>query len=282
MFAAGRYDPTLADKKEEEKEKDPINRKDVTKRRKVSENESQSDGIASKKIKLVHTKKGDGSAVVSDANAADLVKDMQPMDIDKDTENIDDDSSSCPSSSDDSSSSVPSSEESDQSDMEDDTPALKVIAPEQNIESIDMMRQKIDTTNEGMDDFDHGNDILQDHSDEVKRALKMSNMGIQEAAKIWNLAPFLVENLERDEYKSFFPIQALVIPDVIASERHAHIRNRDVTVSSPTGSGKTLAFVLPVLNSLARRKVRRLRALVVLPSRDLGKFLYITKPQFHY
>lgn len=41
------------------------------------------------------------------------------------------------------------------------------------------------------------------------------------------------------------------------------------------GSGKTLAFVLPVLNALANRKIRRLRALVVLPSRDLGKLLQV-------
>ena len=96
-------------------------------------------------------------------------------------------------------------------------------------------------------------------------------MPIREVAKLWKLAPFLVDNLEKDEYNTFFPIQALVIPDVIASERHAHIRNRDICVSAPTGSGKTLSFVLPVLNALAGRRVRRLRALIVLPSRDLGE-----------
>ena len=105
---------------------------------------------------------------------------------------------------------------------------------------------------------------------EVERALLYSKMKIQDAAKLWNLAPFLVKNLEEDEYENFFPIQALVIPDVIASERHVHIRTRDICVSAPTGSGKTLAFALPILNALSSRKIRRLRALVVLPGRDLG------------
>ena len=186
-----------------------------------------------------------------------------------------DSSSSCPPTSDDSSSSAPSSD-SDGSDKEDEIeltgPAFQVIAPEQKILSVDIMKKRLNTTNEGIDDFDHENEEKSiEYNDEIKRALKMSRLGIKEAAKIWNLAPFLVQNLERDKYASFFPIQALVIPDVIASERHAHIRSRDVTVSSPTGSGKTLAFVIPVLNSLAKRKIRRLRALAILPGRDLGE-----------
>ena len=39
-------------------------------------------------------------------------------------------------------------------------------------------------------------------------------------------------------------------------------------------AGKTLSYVLPILNSLAGRQVRRLRALVVLPSRDLANQVY--------
>ncbi|KAJ7911507.1 P-loop containing nucleoside triphosphate hydrolase protein [Mycena leptocephala] len=44
---------------------------------------------------------------------------------------------------------------------------------------------------------------------------------------------------------------------------------RDVCVSAPTGSGKTLAYVLPIVEILSSRIVTRLRALVVLPTRDL-------------
>ncbi|KAF7976598.1 hypothetical protein HWV62_6090 [Athelia sp. TMB] len=44
---------------------------------------------------------------------------------------------------------------------------------------------------------------------------------------------------------------------------------RDVCASAPTGSGKTLAYVLPIVELLSARIVTRLRALVVLPTRDL-------------
>lgn len=185
-------------------------------------------------------------------------------------------SSSAPSS-DGSSSSAPSSDEEDDEDdngKEEDSeePILKVIAPEQKYSGVGTKRKRRNITDEGMDDFDQ--DQEESCTQEVKNALKVSNLPIRDAARMWNLAPFLIQNLEEDEYDSFFPIQALVIPDVIASERHAHIRNRDICVSAPTGSGKTLAFVLPVLNSLAGRRVKRLRALVVLPSRDLATQVY--------
>jgi len=108
-----------------------------------------------------------------------------------------------------------------------------------------------------------------DPTDEIQRALHMSKLPIEEAAKKWGLASFLVSNLQREGHTSFFPIQALVIPDVILAEQYS-IRTRDVCVAAPTGSGKTLAFVLPILNALSTRKVQRLRALIVLPSRDLA------------
>lgn len=188
----------------------------------------------------------------------------------------------------DSSSSVPSSTDDDSDASSPNTrkeKSMHVIAPEQKPASSIM--KKFGAIDEAFDDFDLDGDLLEgraDHSsncstaqvenspvsDEIANALRMSSLPIKEAAASWDLAPFLVENMERDGYQHFFPIQSLVIPDVIASERHAHIRARDVCVAAPTGSGKTLAFVLPVLNALYNRKIRRLRALVVLPSRDLG------------
>jgi superfamily II RNA helicase len=184
--------------------------------------------------------------------------------------NSDGNSSSSVPSSDASSSSAPSTD--DESDKEDE-PAMKVIAPEQQYEGVGTKRKRNVLTDEGMDDFDEDEVIHVQKSPEEETALRLSKRPIREVAKLWKLAPFLVHNLEEDEYDTFFPIQALVIPDVIASERHSHIRNRDVCVSAPTGSGKTLSFVLPVLNSLAGRRVKRLRALVVLPSRDLGEHI---------
>ena len=114
-----------------------------------------------------------------------------------------------------------------------------------------------------------------DPTDEIERALEMARLPIVEAARRWGMADFLVRNLQSNGYEHFFPIQAMTIPDTIIAERHmTSLRIRDVCVAAPTGSGKTLAFVLPVLNALALRRVRRLRALVILPSRDLAQQVY--------
>jgi ATP-dependent RNA helicase RhlE len=58
-----------------------------------------------------------------------------------------------------------------------------------------------------------------------------------------------------------FPIQALVIADVLAG--------RDVLAQAPTGSGKTLAFGLPLIDSLSPES-RRPAALVLAPTRELA------------
>lgn len=116
--------------------------------------------------------------------------------------------------------------------------------------------------------------------EEIRKAIQMASLPIREAAAQWDLAPFLVDNLEREGFDNFFAIQALVIPDIIASERYSYIRAQDICVSAATGSGKTLAFVLPVLNSLAKRKVKRLRALVILPSRDLAQQVHAVFESF--
>ncbi|RKP21664.1 DEAD-domain-containing protein, partial [Rozella allomycis CSF55] len=43
----------------------------------------------------------------------------------------------------------------------------------------------------------------------------------------------------------------------------------DVLISSPTGSGKTLAYIIPIISKLTGFKIRRLRALIVVPTKDL-------------
>lgn len=126
---------------------------------------------------------------------------------------------------------------------------------------------------------DGDGDVDDDTRRSIQAAQRIAQLPIDEAAKGWNMAPFLVENLRRHNFEHFFPIQALAIPDVLASERHAHLRARDVCMTAPTGSGKTLAYVLPILNALAQNHTPRhgqhtLRALVVLPSRDLATQVY--------
>jgi ATP-dependent RNA helicase DDX51/DBP6 len=163
-------------------------------------------------------------------------------------------------------------------------PALRIVANEVKIPTPSKLPQ------EALDDLDLVNDLIGDeelgHHEssleigsvlqaEVQSALSISEMPLDKAAEGWKLAQFLVDNLRRDGFEHFFPIQALVIPDVIASERLSYVRAQDICITAPTGSGKTLSYVLPILNALANKGgPRRLRALVVLPSRDLAMQVY--------
>lgn len=49
---------------------------------------------------------------------------------------------------------------------------------------------------------------------------------------------------------------------------------RDICVSAPTGSGKTLAFVLPVIQMIKKYSVKKIRALVILPTKDLARQVF--------
>ncbi|PIA16577.1 DEAD-domain-containing protein, partial [Coemansia reversa NRRL 1564] len=79
-----------------------------------------------------------------------------------------------------------------------------------------------------------------------------------------------------------FAVQVAVIPVLCAAQRQSRLRQhvRDVCVSAPTGSGKTLAFVIPVVEGLRHRVVVRLRALVVLPTKDLARQVKETFVEF--
>jgi ATP-dependent RNA helicase RhlE len=67
-----------------------------------------------------------------------------------------------------------------------------------------------------------------------------------------------------------FPVQAQVVPDVLAG--------RDVLVKSPTGSGKTLAFAVPLVE-LVERADHKAAALVLAPTRELAlQIVEETKP----
>lgn len=61
-----------------------------------------------------------------------------------------------------------------------------------------------------------------------------------------------------------FPVQHVVIP-LMASESA-----RDLCVSAPTGSGKTIAYTIPVVDALRTRIIPRIRALVIVPTRELA------------
>ncbi|XP_030622413.1 ATP-dependent RNA helicase DDX51 [Chanos chanos] len=94
------------------------------------------------------------------------------------------------------------------------------------------------------------------------------------------ICPRLLQKLEDNGIHSFFPVQAEVIPAVLESVScgllvgRGGYRPRDVCVSAPTGSGKTLAFVLPVIQALSKRVICEVRALAVLPTKELAQQVY--------
>ncbi|KAK4444414.1 P-loop containing nucleoside triphosphate hydrolase protein [Podospora aff. communis PSN243] len=62
-----------------------------------------------------------------------------------------------------------------------------------------------------------------------------------------------------------FAVQTAVLPLLFPSAD----RQGDVVVAAPTGSGKTLSYVLPMVHDISKGAVTRLRALIVLPTREL-------------
>tara|TARA_E500000331_G_C17231235_1_gene702745 strand:- start:168 stop:1304 length:1137 start_codon:yes stop_codon:yes gene_type:complete len=84
--------------------------------------------------------------------------------------------------------------------------------------------------------------------------------------KALGLSSSLLEILEKKDYKAAYPIQEAAIPVIL--------NGRDVLGIAPTGSGKTAGYVLPVLNTLNRKKGakdRQVDVLVLVPTRELAE-----------
>eukprot|EP00730_Choanoeca_flexa_P015510 TRINITY_DN7137_c0_g1_i1.p1 TRINITY_DN7137_c0_g1~~TRINITY_DN7137_c0_g1_i1.p1 ORF type:complete len:561 (+),score=125.06 TRINITY_DN7137_c0_g1_i1:34-1716(+) len=90
----------------------------------------------------------------------------------------------------------------------------------------------------------------------------------QRSVDDFDLQPSLAAALKRQGIATLFPIQAAVVPRLIARERPL-THPGDICICSPTGSGKTLSYVIPILNALSQRTRPRLQALIVLPTRQL-------------
>lgn len=67
-------------------------------------------------------------------------------------------------------------------------------------------------------------------------------------------------------FNSLFPVQRAVL-QTLQDSTGSH----DLLVSASTGSGKTLAYTLPIIKGLSSRLVVRLRALIVVPGRELAQ-----------
>ena len=109
-------------------------------------------------------------------------------------------------------------------------------------------------------------------------------MKVMDTVNQWELNASLVDNLIQNGIHSFFPVQCDVIPRLLRSNSSLCIEPTDLCVSAPTGSGKTLSYAIPIINTLLKEKQqmscsdvestqwyvnRRLKALVLLPSREL-------------
>ncbi|KAG8597199.1 hypothetical protein GDO81_002189 [Engystomops pustulosus] len=108
----------------------------------------------------------------------------------------------------------------------------------------------------------------------VQKDIKQNLVSIHDVPCI---DPNIKKRLEANNVKSFFPVQAEVIPAILDSCVHGFLVGRggylpnDICVSAPTGSGKTLAFVLPIIQVLMTRVVCEVRALVLLPTKELAQ-----------
>ena len=83
-------------------------------------------------------------------------------------------------------------------------------------------------------------------------------------SKLGLCEPILKAVLEQG-YTAPTPIQAKVIPEILAG--------RSVVASAQTGTGKTAGFVLPILERLKgerKRRAKRMRALIIEPTRELA------------
>lgn len=79
----------------------------------------------------------------------------------------------------------------------------------------------------------------------------------------FGLAPQLLANLSELEISTPTPIQSKAIPVVLSGG--------DVVGLAQTGTGKTAAFMLPIIQKLLTGKMGTLRALVVVPTRELAE-----------
>lgn len=80
------------------------------------------------------------------------------------------------------------------------------------------------------------------------------------------IEPRTARVLEGKGYCEAFAVQTAAIPLLLPSSRNEVC---DLLISAATGSGKTLAYALPIVRDISQGAITRLRALVVLPTREL-------------
>lgn len=85
------------------------------------------------------------------------------------------------------------------------------------------------------------------------------------------LHPSVRRGLKHLGIESLFPVQEACIPLIVDSFFSAGDLDFDLCVSVPTGQGKTLSYLIPIVHCLTNRRVPVLKAVVLVPTRDLAK-----------
>lgn len=94
------------------------------------------------------------------------------------------------------------------------------------------------------------------------------------------LNAIVTENLHKMNVTSLFPVQCVVLPELLSSSHGPLLSTvsgappSDMCICAPTGCGKTLSYVVPIVSSLLNRNTRQLKALVVVPSKGLALQVY--------
>jgi ATP-dependent RNA helicase RhlE len=107
---------------------------------------------------------------------------------------------------------------------------------------------------------------IEHHQSIIRPKVALGNKekkGITMNFESFNLHPHIESGVRALGYTEPTPIQIQAIPSIL--------QNKDVMAQAQTGTGKTAAFVLPILQRLMTDPRKRIRALIIAPTRELAE-----------
>ncbi|KAK6906283.1 hypothetical protein I203_100268 [Kwoniella mangroviensis CBS 8507] len=120
----------------------------------------------------------------------------------------------------------------------------------------------------GLEDAEFIDQSLRIGLDDLKAPVKTV---LGEVKEIKTISERMKGKLRETGVEDLFAVQAAILPHLLSLRLNPlpYDRLHDYLISAPTGSGKTLAYAIPIIEILSQRITTRLRALIVLPTRDL-------------